>query len=203
MLSMSCRTVKGLRSVPSQPDWVNDAAWPSEGWEAWSDCAHLFGHGDAPSTCASLYYEGGPEDEVSTDQVHHPAPNADAPSDQLAAPPVRPADVGAVVGGTPAPGMLMCSCSRSCLSPQVRFVSFDARATAPATATATDQSPPFGDTGGGDGDGDGDGHERAELSADPEAAERPVPAGRREVGRGGGGGGGRGDGVAADVLGGV
>eukprot|EP01047_Picozoa_sp_COSAG01_P047012 COSAG01_NODE_4454_length_5006_cov_27.029550_4_plen_240_part_00 len=96
--------------------YSDDAAWPSEGWEAWSDCAHLFGHGDAPSTCASLYYEGGPEDEVSTDQVHHPAPNADAPSDQLAAPPVRPADVGAVVGGTPAPGMLMCSCSRSCLS---------------------------------------------------------------------------------------
>lgn len=86
--------------------YSDDAAWPSEGWEAWSDCAHLFSHGDeAPSTCASLYYEGGPEDEVSTDEVHHPAPNADAPS-----------DVCAVVGGTPAPGMLMCSCSCSCLS---------------------------------------------------------------------------------------
>jgi hypothetical protein len=44
--------------------WSQDAAWPFEGWTPWWECSYVFGMGDAPGVCGSLYYEGG-EDEVS------------------------------------------------------------------------------------------------------------------------------------------
>jgi hypothetical protein len=53
--------------------YSTDAAFPFEGWTAWSDCSYLFGIGEAPTgdagrpagaVCTSLYYEGN-DDEIT------------------------------------------------------------------------------------------------------------------------------------------
>ena len=51
--------------------YSDQAAFPFEGWTAWSECSYCFGIGEAPEgggQCTSLYYEGN-DDEVAVDDV--------------------------------------------------------------------------------------------------------------------------------------
>ena len=43
--------------------YSTDAAFPFEGWTAWSDCSYLFGVGEAPAGLATFFYEGN-DDEL-------------------------------------------------------------------------------------------------------------------------------------------